>query len=58
MGTAVVILAIVGIVGFFIWVLMQPNHETALGRENRLRRQANKEAKRQNEGGGRDLNRS
>ena len=59
MGTALVILSIVSIVAFLIWVLVQPRDETTLGRENRIRREAEKEAKRiEREGGGEDLDRS
>ena len=59
MGDVLVILSVGSIVAFLIWVLLQPKDETALGRENRIRREAEKEAKRiEREGGGEDLDRS
>ena len=59
MGTALVILSVVVIIGFLIWVLLQPKDETTLGRENRIRREAKKDAeRRKREGGGEDVDRS
>lgn len=45
MGTAIGIVAIVGIIVFLVWVFRQPSKETAMGRENRARREAKKAAK-------------
>ena len=59
MGIAVVILPVVLIIGFLIWVLLQPRDETTMGRENRIRREAEREAKRRKrDGGGNDVDRS
>ena len=46
MGTAIAIVAVIGIVVFLVWILGQPSVETTMGRENRLRREARKAAKR------------
>jgi hypothetical protein len=46
MGTAIGIVAVIGIVAFLIWTVSQPSQETELGRENRARREAKKLARR------------
>jgi hypothetical protein len=46
MGTALGIVAVIGIVVFLVWVFRQPTQETTMGMENRARREANKAAKR------------
>jgi hypothetical protein len=46
MGIVLGGLAVVALVGLLIWGLMRPAQETAMGRENRARREARKAAKR------------
>lgn len=46
MGIALVVIAFVGLVALLIWGLARPAQETAMGRENRARREARKAAKR------------
>lgn len=46
MGIVLAGIAVVGLVALLIWGLVHPGQETAMGRENRARREARKAAKR------------
>ncbi|MEA2499385.1 MAG: hypothetical protein QOH26_1790 [Actinomycetota bacterium] len=46
MGTAIGIVALIGIAAFLVWVVRQPDQETAMGIESKARREAKKAANR------------
>jgi hypothetical protein len=46
MGIVLGGIAVVGLVALLIWGLVRPSQETAMGRENKARREARKAAKR------------
>lgn len=46
MGLVLAGIAVAGLVALLIWGLVRPGQETAMGRENRARREAKKAAKR------------
>jgi hypothetical protein len=45
MGTAIGVVVAIGVIAFLVWIMRQPSQETAMGRENRARREAKKAAR-------------